>query len=164
MTKALNQIAAGLNSRIPSDHSNAGYLHRSMIRKSVEQIEWLIAQSEKKEAQLVADYQHVSSANVTEEVFSSLGARVQQMMNKYGAVAGAPHYDEALVIEIEIAQLEVQADISMLKDLLSDYKQAFKQLTGDTFTPYQRKPSDNRTDAEKLQALKDMRDKLKKAA
>ena len=163
MTKALNQIAAGLNSRIPTDHSNAGYLHRSMIRKSVEQIEWLITQSEKKEAQLVADYQHVSSANVTEEVFSSLGGRVQQMMNKYGAVAGAPHYDEALIIEIEIAQLEVQADITMLKALLTDYKQAFKQLTGDTFTPYQKKPTDNRTDAEKLEALKKMRDKLKAA-
>ena len=71
--------------------------------------------------------------------------------------------NSVLIIEIEIAQLEVQADITMLKALLTDYKQAFKQLTGDTFTPYQKKPTDNRTDAEKLEALKKMRDKLKAA-
>ena len=162
MKTKLNTRAQALNEQIPAAHSNSGYLHRSILRKEVEQLEWLINQAENKEAQLVSDMEIITSANITEEVFESLGGRVKQMTAKYGSVIGAPHYDEVMVAEIELMQLEVAADIQMLQKSLTAAKEAFKQLTGDEFTPYQRRPKDTRSNAEKLKALEAQKAKLKK--
>lgn len=162
MKTKMNTRAQALHTDIPADHSNSSYLHRSILRKEVEQLEWLINQAEGKDAQLTADLQTIMSANITEEVFASLGGRVQQMTAKYGSVIGAPHYDENMVLEIEIMQLEVQADIGFLNAALESAKQAFQQLTGDEFTPYQRRPRDTRTADEKRKALEAQKAKLKK--
>lgn len=138
MTK-LNPYAVGLETDLPKEHKNHSWLYKNLIRKDVEQMEFLIKLKEKDDAQFTADRQTLQSANITEEIFTSLGGRVQQMANKYGSVIGAPHYDEDLDTELEIAQLEIQFEIGCLQKRIASAKEAFKQLTGEPFTPYVKK-------------------------
>jgi len=139
MNTKLNKYAQGLTTDIPQEHRNSTYLYKSLIRKDVEQTEWLIGLKEKDIAQLLADHATITSDNIVTEDMTSLGQATVLMAGKYGGVIGAPHYNEQLATDIEERQVETECDVVFLKARSDSAKEAFKQLTGETFTPYVKK-------------------------
>lgn len=142
MTQKLNKYAQGIACDIPLSHNNSPYLYRTIIRKDVEQMEWMLGMKEKDVAQMTDDLATIKGANISDQQFASLGKSVQLMTAKYGSVIGSPHYDEDLVLDIEERHFETECDITFITNRIASAKEAFLQLTGDVFTA---KPSNKRS-------------------
>ena len=162
MTKKLNTFASDLATDYPISNKDSIYLIQSSIRKDVEHAEWLISLKQKDIDLLDADMVYVTSCNIKHETMQELsGSTVKLVTAKYGAVIGAPHYNEDLHLDLEERKLEREVAIEMIQGRIKKMKEAFKQLTGDTFTPYKKKAAPvQQSTADRRAALEAARAKL----
>lgn len=164
MQKKLNTYAADLAESFPLSNKNSQYIIMSEIRKVVEQLEYIKSYKEKDIDQMNADMEYATSNNIKHETMAMLsGSTVKLVTAKYGHVIGAPHYDENLVIDLEERIFEREFDIELINRRIAKAKEAFKQLTGDKFTPAKKRNqayTQTQTPEERRKALEAKRAKL----
>lgn len=130
MSKLVNHLTAAYKAAFPitSDFKGSIYLTQNLIRKSVEQAQWLISQKEKDIALLVQDGKILAGADQAPD------EGTLAICAKYGAVRGAMHYDDIALDRIDERVLNLETEVSMLEQFIEAQKEAFKAHTGDTFT------------------------------
>ena len=147
MSKTTNHFSSAFSKVFPDCHRGSLYLTQNLIRKAVEQAEWLIDQKTKDRDQLVDDA--VTIAGAAEAPSDGTLA----ICAKYGAVRGAMHYDDIALDRIDERITNIEVEIEMLQQFAELHKAAFKDLTGDTFTA-KNKPQQPQVDSDRAAALR----------
>ena len=135
MSKTTNHFTAAFSSIFPNCHRGSIYISQNLIRKSVEQAEWLIAAKEKDVAQLVDDMTQIMGAD------QAPAEGTLAICAKYGAVRGAMHYDDIAADRIDERITNLEVEIEMLQQFVAQNKSAFKDVTGDEFTAKKQAPT-----------------------
>lgn len=146
-TTSHNYFSTAFENVFPDCHRGSIYLTQNLIRKSVEQAEWLIAQKTKDRDQLVDDA--ITIAGAAEAPSDGTLA----ICAKYGAVRGAMHYDDIALDRIDERITNIEVEIEMLQQFVELHKAAFKECTGDTFTA-KSKPQQPSIDNERAAELR----------
>lgn len=147
MSKTINHFSTAFNKVFPDCHRGSLYLTQNLIRKSVEQAEWLIAQKSKDRDQLVDDAITIAGAD------QAPSDGTLAICAKYGAVRGAMHYDDIALDRIDERITNIELEIEMLQQFVELQKLAFKDCTGDTFTA-KSKPQQPAVDNKRAAALR----------
>lgn len=131
MSKTTNHFIAAYTATFPEFANSKShiYLSQNLLRKSVEQAEWLISQKEKDIEQLVQDGKAIAGADQAPD------EGTLAICAKYGAVRGAMHYDDIALERIDERVDAISVEIDMLTEYVRQSKEAFKACTGDTYTP-----------------------------
>ncbi len=155
MSKTTNHFTAGYKASFPSQDGNNSkssvYLTQSIIRKVVEQCEWLINQKTQDILQLIDDKTQITSADQVSD------DKLTIIVAKYGAARGGIHSVDIAEDRIDQRIESIDSEIAMLQDHIADQKQAFKDCTGDEYTAYKKKPQYTRAapDKKKMAAITD---------
>ena len=133
MGNSTNHFTSAYTSAFPKNDLNGGRsstsLTQFLIRKAVEQAEWLIEQKQKDIALLVQDKIQLEGADqIADDQLVIICAR-------YGAARGGIHNDDLAADRITERMINLDQEIEMCEDFITDHKAAFKACTGDTFTP-----------------------------
>lgn len=139
MGQSINHFSSAYNSAFPKNDLNGGRsstsLTQFLIRKNVEQAEWLINQKLKDIALLVADKTQIEGADQIHD------DQLIIICAKYGAARGGIHDTNLASGRIDERMINLDNEIEMLRPFINDHKEAFKTCTGDTFTPAVKKPT-----------------------
>ena len=155
MSKTTNHFTAGYKASFPSQDGNNSkssvYLTQNIIRKTVEQCEWLIDRKTSDILQLIDDKTQIVSADQISD------DKLTIIVAKHGAARGGIHSVDAAEDFIDDKIARIDSEIEMLRDYIADQKQAFKDCTGDEFTAYKKKPQYTRTapPKDKMSAITD---------
>ena len=122
-----NHFSQGFSAIFPDSHKGSIYLTKNIIRKCVEQSEWLIGQKESDKLDLHEDATTIAGADETN------GENTLYICRKYGAVRGALHYDDIALDRIDERITNMDLEIEMLQNFVTQMKAAYKTCTGDTF-------------------------------
>tara|TARA_R100001082_G_scaffold110679_1_gene91340 strand:- start:84 stop:560 length:477 start_codon:yes stop_codon:yes gene_type:complete len=133
MGNSTNHFTSAYTSAFPKNDLNGGRsstsLTQFLIRKAVEQAEWLIEQKKKDIDDLVQDKIQLEGADqISDDKLVIICAR-------YGAARGGIHNDDLAADRITERMINLDQEIEMCEDYIADHKEAFKKCTGDTFTP-----------------------------
>ena len=146
MSKTTNHFTSAFSSVFPDCHRGSIYITQNLLRKAVEQAEWLLTQKTKDRDQLVDDA--ITIAGAAEAPSDGTLA----ICAKYGAVRGAMHYDDIALDRIDERITNIEVEIEMLQQYVTLNKQTFKDITGDTFTQ-KNKPQQSPVDAKRKAEL-----------
>jgi len=154
MSKTTNHFSAAFVSTFPSKDGNnsrsSTYLTQNLIRKTVDQAEWLIGMKEKDIIQLIDDKVQISSADQISD------DQLVVIVAKYGAARGGIHSTDLAEDRIDQRIESIDSEIDMLRDYIAQNKQAYKDATGDEFTASNKKPTPvKRPTKAKLQGIMD---------
>lgn len=137
MSKTTNHFTSAYSSVFPDCHRGSIYLSQNLLRKAVEQAEWLITQKKKDEAQLTDDMKQIMGAD------QAPADGTLAICAKYGAVRGAMHYDDIAADRIDERIVNINLEIEMLENFVKQNKGAFKDVTGDEFSAKKQAPKSN---------------------
>ncbi len=154
MSKTTNHFSAAFVSTFPSKDGNnsrsSTYLTQNLIRKTVDQAEWLIGMKEKDIIQLIDDKVQISSADQISD------DQLVVIVAKYGAARGGIHSTDLAEERIDQRIESIDSEIDMLRDYIAQNKQAYKDATGDEFTASTKKSTPvKRPTKAKLQGIMD---------
>ena len=154
MSKTTNHFSAAFVSTFPSKDGNnsksSTYLTQNLIRKTVDQAEWLIGMKEKDIIQLIDDKVQISSADQISD------NQLVVIVAKYGAARGGIHSTDLAEERIDQRIESIDSEIDMLRDYIAQNKQAYKDATGDEFTASTKKSTPvKRPTKAKLQGIMD---------
>ena len=154
MSKTTNHFSAAFVSTFPSKDGNnsrsSTYLTQNLIRKTVDQAEWLIGMKEKDIIQLIDDKVQISSADQISD------DQLVVIVAKYGAARGGIHSTDLAEERIDQRIESIDSEIDMLRDYIAQNKQAYKDATGDEFTASTKKSTPvKRPPKAKLQGIMD---------
>lgn len=155
MSNTTNHFASGFNSSFPNQDLNNGRsrtaLIQNLIRKAVEQAEWLVTMKEKDIYQLVDDKVQIEGADqISDDKLVVICAR-------YGAARGGMHATDVAADRIDERMDNLDQEIEMLNVYIKAQKEAYQECTGDTFTPKpkQQAPKVASINAKRKKALAD---------
>ena len=164
MSKTTNHFTAGYKASFPSQDGNNSkssvYLTQNIIRKTVEQCEWLIGRKKLDIQQLIDDKIQIAGADQNSD------DKLVIIVAKYGAARGGIGVASGVGSGLNSTDLaeeridqrieSIDSEIEMLKDYITDQKQAYKDCTGDEFTATSSKPAPvKRPTKAKLQGIMD---------
>jgi len=147
MSKTTNHFTSAFSASFPDCHRGSTYITQNLIRKAVEQAEWLLTQKTKDRDQLVDDMVQIMGADQapTEGTLA--------ICAKYGAVRGAMHYDDIAADRIDERITNIEVEIEMLEQYIKQNKDAFKAVTGDEFTA-KKKQTQSQVDPKRMAEIR----------